>query len=550
MAFHVNRIYHLAWIFLFSLTLLIGRLFYLQILESDQLSISALKGRMLEVPLAPSRGDILDRYGLSMTNIIPETRLIIFPAQLIDSPRILADLIPIIGAKEVAAIARLAQDTGQPFSWRIPDDPTVIRQLQAKNIPGVVLTRINARYSNLASHVIGYMNAVDNRGVSGIEQAYDSVLRGPQASYVAAMIDASQKPIPGLGFRKVGPADSIDSGQVVLTIDRSIQSVVERVLDRRMEKGSVVIIDPHSGEVLAMASRPNFRAEQLSEYLNLPASPLINRAVMGYQPGSVFKLVIAAAALEERVVQPNQMFFDAGYIDVNNIRFQGWDYEKGSRGQITFTQALAYSSNPVFIQVGLTLGAEKVIAYAQKFGFGQPAGLVIQDEVGGNLPNPAQIYAGDLANLSIGQGMLEVTPVQIASLVATLINDGIKVQPRLVKKVVEPGSRVQEMPAVRTGARVVSARTASALREMMRAVTSYGTGMAAQVDRYGSAGKTGSAETGKTGVSGKSINHAWFAGYAPLNNPRYVAVVFIEEGMSGGDVAAPIFREIMENLLQ
>ncbi|EGO64246.1 peptidoglycan D,D-transpeptidase FtsI family protein [Acetonema longum] len=550
MAFHVNRIYHLVWIFLFSVILLIGRLFYLQILESDQLSISALKGRILEVPLAPPRGDILDRYGLSMTNIIPETRLIIFPAQLIDSPRVLADLIPIIGAKEVAIIARLAQNTGQPFSWRIPDDPAVIRQLQAKNIPGVVLTRINARYSNLASHVIGYMNAADNQGVSGIEQAYDHVLRGLQASYVAAMIDASQKPIPGLGFRKVGPAASADSGQVVLTLDRSIQSVVERVLDRHMEKGSVVILDPRSGEVLAMASRPNFRAEQLSEYLNLTAAPLINRAVMGYQPGSVFKLVIAAAALEEKVVQPNQMFFDAGYIDVNNIRFQGWDYEKGSRGQITFTQALAYSSNPVFIQVGLTLGAEKVITYAQKFGFGQSVGLAIKDEVGGNLPNPGQVYAGDLANLSIGQGMLEVTPIQVASLVATLINDGIKVQPRLVKKVVEPGGRLQEMPAARAGVRVVSARTASALREMMKAVTSYGTGVAAQVDRYGSAGKTGSAETGKTGVSGKSINHAWFAGYAPLNNPRYVAVVFIEEGMSGSDVAAPIFREIMENLLQ
>ncbi|MPM83842.1 Stage V sporulation protein D [bioreactor metagenome] len=268
-----------------------------------------------------------------------------------------------------------------------------------------------------------------------------------------------------------------------------------------------------------------------------------------YQPGSVFKLVVAAAALENEIVKPTDKFFDPGYIDINNLRFKGWDFERGGRGHITFAEAMAYSSNPVFIEVGLKIGAKKLIGFADKLGFGHRTKLDFDGESDGNLPDPDNIYPGELANFSIGQGAFEATPLQIVSLVSTIANDGIKVDPYIVSKLtLQDGTIVNTYSASR-GMRVLSRKTALELRNMMTTVTQFGTGQEAYVSTVGSAGKTGSAETGHMDKNGQGINHAWFAGYAPLDNPQYAIVVFVEEGMSGGDIAAPIFREITEGII-
>jgi peptidoglycan glycosyltransferase/penicillin-binding protein 2 len=298
-----------------------------------------------------------------------------------------------------------------------------------------------------------------------------------------------------------------------------------------------------------MASRPAFDANNLGEYLGRETAPLLNRAVAAYQPGSVFKLAVAAAALEERVGTPGDKFFDPGYIDVDGLRIKGWDFEKGGRGELSFADAMAYSSNPVLIQVGMKLGAARFVEWADRLGFGQKTRLEFDGEADGNLPAADSVYPGDLANLSIGQGTLEATPLQIACLVATIVNDGVAVDPYIVSRLTAAdGAVVKSFPASR-GRRVLSRRTAGQMRAMMQAVTRYGTGQAADVARAGAAGKTGTAETGRTGPGGRSVSHAWFAGYAPLDNPRYVMVVFVEDGMSGGDVAAPIFQEIAAQVL-
>jgi cell division protein FtsI/penicillin-binding protein 2 len=298
-----------------------------------------------------------------------------------------------------------------------------------------------------------------------------------------------------------------------------------------------------------MASRPNFDANNLSDYLQLDAAPLLNRAISAYQPGSVFKLVVAAAALETKLTHPDEVFYDPGYIDVNKLRFKGWDFERGGRGRITFTDAMAYSSNPVLIQVGLKLGPEKVCEYARKLGFGERTNIELNGENAGNLPEPDDLYPGDLANLAIGQGKLEATPLQIASLVATIVNDGVKIKPFVVSKLTKADGTVIKNYPISRGIRVLSRSTAVELRRMMEAVTTQGTGQAAFVDGFGAAGKTGSAETGRLDVNGKSISHAWFVGYAPIETPQFIIAVFVEEGMSGGDVAAPIFAEIANAIL-
>ena len=548
MAFSIFRLQRLFVLVTIGVLTILGRLYFLQVVEADRLGLSALESRIVEAPADGLRGDILDRNGLPLTGTSGQSHLFVFPAQINQPQEVWSKLAYRgIDSRELRELLWTAK---RPFKWKHAISMQTAIEINDANIPGVIVVSDKKRYSAnaLAAHVLGYINSADNQGVSGLEANYDSVLRGYQSSYVAALVDASQQIIPGLGYKRIHVTAGKRPGSIVLTIDKRIQSIVETVLDQKVSKGAVVIMNPSTGEILAMASRPNFEADRLEMYLTQQSAPLVNRAIMSYQPGSVFKLVLAAAALEKRLVKPEDYFMDKGYIDVNSIRFRGWDYEKGPRGKISFTEALAYSSNPVFIELALQLGAKDLVDYARKFGFGQPSGVSLEGDAKGNLPDVASIFPADLANLSIGQGTLEASPLQVVNMVGAIANGGTLRQPVLVSRIINDDGSVTSIPPGRAPERVLSAPVAAQLREMMKAVTDYGTGAAAQVETYGSAGKTGSAETGRH-AQGKSINHAWFAGFAPAVNPEYAAVVFVEEGMSGGDIAAPLFREMMEQIL-
>jgi cell division protein FtsI/penicillin-binding protein 2 len=324
-------------------------------------------------------------------------------------------------------------------------------------------------------------------------------------------------------------------------------------MNRSIFKGAVIVQKCDTGEILAMASRPNFDAGNLGEYLHKDSSPLLNRALSSYHPGSVFKLVVAAAALEHKIIKPTDTFYDPGYIDIKETRFWAWDYERGARGRINLREALAFSSNPVFIQVALNTGERKILDMAEKMGFGSYSPLGLGGEMSGRLPTAKQLYSGDLANLAIGQGFCEATPLQIAQCTAIIANGGVKVEPYIVSAVKTPDGRMVKHyrnSLKSKGTQVISRQTAAELKKMMVAVTSFGTGQAAYLDAGGSAGKTGSAETGRRDAGGRGVSHAWFAGYTPIDNPKYVIVVFVEDGMSGGDIAAPIFREIAAEVMR
>ncbi len=550
MAFSVS-ISRLRSLFMFvaiAMSAILGRLFFLQVVEADKLSISALESRMVEAPANSIRGDILDRHGLPLTGTVGQSYLFVFPAQIYHPQQVWARLnelgINPAGLQEALTTYR------QPFKWNQAIDQETAEQINAAAIPGIVAVTDKKRYNpdGLTAHVLGYINAADNQGVSGVEERFDAVLRGHQSTSIAAMVDAGQQVIPGLGYKRIHASEGRRPGNIVLTIDKRIQKIVESILDQGVRKGAVIVMNPATGEILAMASRPNFDADHLERYLTHQSAPLVNRAIINYQPGSVFKLVVAAAALEHRLARPDDSFFDPGYIDVNSIRFRGWDYEKVIRGRITFTEALAYSSNPVFIELGLKMGPSRLINYASRLGFGQSSGIGLQGEAAGTLPDPADVFPADLANLSIGQGVLEATPLQIVGMVSAIANGGILRQPLLVSRLINHDGSITVIPPERPPQQVISPPVAAQLRKMMQAVTEYGTGVAAQVEPFGSAGKTGSAETGRL-LEGKSINHAWFAGFTPADDPQYAAVVFIEEGMSGGDIAAPVFKEMMERIV-
>lgn len=547
---HRDRLVYVALVFLCAWLVLIVRLFDLQILENKELASLALTQRVQEVPVAVARGDILDRNGVPMTNSALHYSVLLFPDQIINKVDTAELLSPIVGLG-IQQIVIQIQKQRQPFKLKSDIDAVTAAKINALGLAGVIAAEEKLRYgfNNAAAHVLGYINDSDNRGMSGIEQSFDSVLRTDQVEAVGAMVDGGHQLIPGLGYKRFKLAKEKPPGHVLLTLDDTVQHKVEMVMDRMLQTGAVVVLHPYSGEVLAMASRPSFNGNDLASYLSRPDAPLLNRAIAGFQPGSVFKIVVAAAALEEGIVSPTDTFTDPGYIDVGKLRFKGWNFDQGGNGVISFKEAMAYSSNPVFIQVGLKLGPRRLVDYAQKFGFGSAVDIGVEGEAEGNLPDPDTTYPGDIANMSIGQGKLEASPLQVASMLAVIVNDGVRVAPRLVEKVVSSdGTTLQYFP-VSTGKRIISKQTAQQIRSMLTAATQIGTGQAAMVERVGVAGKTGSAETGRIGTKGKSINHAWFAGYAPLKNPQYVIVVLVEEGMSGGNVAAPIFKEIVEALL-
>jgi len=551
MAFRSSRIYNIVVFFIIISSLLMMRLFYLQIIENTDLVRQSLSMRMQEVLMEVPRGEIVDRNGLPLTNTGQYLTIVIFPVQIKNVHMVATQLAQLTGVSAGVILSQLTANN-QPFKIKMKIDAVTGQKINMLKIPGVMAVSERSRYgySSIAAHVTGYINSADNEGVSGIEAMYDDVLRGNQPEYATVLVDATQQVIPGLGYKRLRLAGGSAASNVVLTLDLGIQKNIERLMDEHSITGAVVVLRPSTGEILAMASRPNFDANHLSDYLTQSTAPLLNRAVSAYQPGSVFKLVTAAAALESGIIQPEDVFYDPGYIEVNNLRFRGWDYDKGGRGQLTFTEALAYSSNPVFIEVGLKLGAEKLLTFAQKLGFGHKSNLNFSGEVAGNLPTLDTISSGELANFAIGQGEFEATPLQVASLVGTIANDGIKVDPYLVSKLTNSEGTVVKNYRASSGTRILSKKTARQMQEMMTAVTRFGTGQTAYVEGMGSAGKTGSAETGRTNSKGQGISHAWFAGYGPLKNPQYAIVVFVEDGMSGGDVAAPIFGEILSGIYE
>lgn len=546
----IKRIHKMFYLFIVFVCLILLRVFYLQIIDGTALAVEGLVSRINEVPIDVARGDILDCHGIPMTNNAKHFSIVIFPRQILDVNQTILNLSEVMGHNVSIKIYE-AYKNKVPVKIESNVDAATAQKINATGLSGIVAVEEKMRYgsSSLAAHIIGYINSADNKGVSGIEKMYDDVLRGNHPEYLAAMIDAGQQIIPGLGYKRLNLAEGNDPKNIVLTIDSRIQKVVEDNMDKYIEKGAVVVMKPHTGEIVAMASRPNFDANNLNQYLKQNSAPLLNRAITAYQPGSVFKLAVASVAIESGLVKPNDIFFDPGYIDVNNLRFKGWDYDIGSHGKLTFTEALAYSSNPIFIETGLKIGADQLVSYAKKFGFGSHTTLDFANEEDGNLPSPDNLYPGELANFSIGQGVFEATPLQVAVLVSMIVNDGIKVDPYIVSKMTNHDGTIVKNYQMSTGTRILSHKTAEQMKEMMKAVTTYGTGQAAYVEDGGSAGKTGSAETGRKNVEGKGVSHAWFAGYAPLAEPKYVVVVFVENGMSGGDMAAPIFRDIMSQIL-
>jgi len=429
-----------------------------------------------------------------------------------------------------------------------PEKAAVLRKL---NLKGIGFAERGQRFypkDTLAAHVLGIVG-IDNQGLEGIEVWYDSFLRGTRGQ-VRSERDATGKEIPGGVTEFIPPVDGND---LYLTIDEVIQYIVERELDKGMaelkaKRGMILAMDPKTGAVLAMASRPAYNPNRyFEEPDSLRRNPIVSDT---YEPGSTFKIVTASASLEERVVRPDDTFFDPGFIKVGDRQVRCW--LAGGHGSQTFVEATENSCNVVFATLGNRLGQERFYEYIQAFGFGSSLGIDYPGEATGLLQRPKNVGPVELANISFGQG-ISVTPIQLLSALCTIANGGTLMRPQLVSKIVDPDGFVVKEFQKDPIRQVISKETSKELSLILESVVVNGSGFRAKVPGYRVAGKTGTAEKPEAGrYSDKRI--ASFLGFAPVEDPKIAIIVIWDEpdvGISyGGVVAAPTFQAILKDVLR
>lgn len=497
------------------------------------------------LPLQMKRGLILDRNGQPLTAPESSYAVGLFPKAIpsLDS----LELGRLFTPMEAYLIRRAAAEGPEP-RWVIEQGLSQSRAdaIRTAGLPGIVVGSTGHRYGSdsLARHLVGFAN--DLGGQMGLEKAFEQELFGDQVPGFMAIFDGRDRLMGSVDLKKA--TSGKPPYDLFTTIDSRIQAVVEWELDRTEHplggplRGAVVVLDVTSGEPLAIASRPNFDQTAVPRESHVQW----NRAFTAYEPGSVFKPLVAAAALEEGKLRLDEVLDCPAQRTVGGMNF--YNVDRKGYGKIPFREAMARSCNTSMIEIGYErLGAEKLLETARQFGLGRPTGIYPgAEEQEGLLPR--LLYGGDVAQFSFGQGGLMTTPLQIARAYAAIASGGILPPVRLVTAVRTPDGEVVERPQAEKPRRVMEQETAWALQEALRAVTDpagVGTGRLAWVERGGSAGKTGSAETVQ---NGQKITHAWFAGWVPVRSPRYVIVVFLENGQSGGAYAAPLFRRIAEEL--
>jgi cell division protein FtsI (penicillin-binding protein 3) len=545
-----RRIISIFLLLLLSLGGVAAKLFFLQIQQRDRLAERATKQYQRRLPIVSRRGTITDRAGRELAVSLKVLSVFAQPAAVEDPAATAKALAPILEQPTKDILARLTTD--KPFVWiQRQLDPAKTEAITDLNLKGIGLYPESRRYyprQELAAHVLGMMS-LDDRGLEGLEHQYDDLLGG-QPQFVAAQQDALGRVI----FRQEEPERRAPVFDLTLTIDEVIQYITERELQRAVERsrakaGTAIVMDPWTGEVLALANQPTYDP---NNYQKSGAAARRDRAVTdAFEPGSIFKAILAAGALEEGVIRPGDRFFgENGAIEVSGVTIR--DHEK--YGWLTVREILAHSSNVGAIKIGQKLGKSLYYHYISSFGFGSLTGLDLPGETPGLMRRPKSWSALSLSVLSLGQE-ISVTPVQIATAFSAVANGGNLVRPHVVHALkAQDGSLSREVdPGVIR--RVISPETARTLLDMLRGAVEDGTGKEAALEEYTVAGKTGTAQKmdPATGRYSHQKIVASFVGAVPAESPRLVILVLIDEPEAlrwGGSIAAPTFREIARDALK
>lgn len=544
--------------------LLIVRFAWLQIVNGDELSERAIaiaeENRARQSP----RGRILDRNGRELAISRMAKSLVINPSKVKDEDKenIVAQLADILKMKPEEI--REDIDIGGVFVYvkrRLEvDEENAVRELKDANEYECLELHdeVKRYYPNdiLAANVLGFIGT-DDKGLAGMEQYADEMLKG-EAQEADLLIDMRGRPIFDSVFSAAQRSyRGENSKSITLTIDSTMQFIVEQSLDKAMADNkpksvTAVVMSPKTGDILAMASRPSYNP---NKFWQADEEIWRNRAISSvYEPGSTFKAMVAGIALQEGVVAPNMVFYDPGHIDVSEKRIQNWNGE--SFGNVTFTDIVKNSINTCFAQVGLWLGGEKLNEYAEKFGFGKATGIELPGEESGILfSEPKNMVNSDVATMAIGQS-IAVTPLQLVTAMAAVANDGVLLKPHIVKQIVNADGSVYRETGREEVRRVLDSATDKTLVGLLEQVVAAGGGSKAAVKGYRIAGKTGTAQK----INEKTIGYmdgryiASFCGFAPVEDPEIVVLVVIDDPSAGefygGQIAAPVARDIFSQLLR
>jgi penicillin-binding protein 2 len=565
---------------------LLLRLAWMQILQGAQYKRVADQNRTRQVIEQAPRGIMYDRNGAVLVTNRPSFAVSLILSEYTNAAEETPLLASILGI-DTQTIEKALRDSEDypytPIRLKRDVDDVVLAKIEERKpyLPGVIVEAMPIRhyiYQNLAAHVFGFVGTIseeeyaekkslgylpsDLTGKDGLEREWESDLRGINGGLQVETNAQGEE----TGF--IGEKAAIPGKSLMLTIDANLQKAAEEALAEQIEAGkkigepsvggAVVVLDVKNGAVRVMVSNPAFdpnsfaggiSSKDWNAIINNSHHPLTNRAIQStYPPGSVFKIVTAAAALDQGVTTPTEIFEDKGVYVLSGWSFYGWKTE--GLGKLTIKGALEWSSDPVFYELGNRMGIDTLASYALTFGFGQLTGIKLFGEEKGTVPTVSwkeqnfgqSWYPGETLIAAIGQGYYLITPLQQAMLLMAVANGGIMYRPRLVDKVVDTDGKLvaEYQPEVM---RTVYLRPEiwDTIRSGLKAVTQEGT--AASIFRdfpQSLAGKTGSAETGRSTV------HSWFACYAPADNPEIAVMAFVEEGGEGSVTAAPIVRKVLE----
>ncbi len=527
-----------------------ARLVYLQVFQRAAMEARAADQRENTIEPPARRGDIYDRNGNLLAYTVDADSIIADPTE-IEKPDLVASSVCAAldhcDAAERAAIARTLRRKGH-FAWVARKvSPDEARRIHALEIKGIGFVKESRRFypkRELLAHVLGYVG-LDNVGLGGLESSFDPQIRGKQGRLIIQR-DGLRRELMSRVEREPTAGIALE-----LTIDEYLQNIAERELQAGVAEygatgGSIVVMDPSSGEILALANAPTFNP---NIYTRATEVQRRNRAIQDlYEPGSTFKIVTASAALEEGLMTPD----DKIDVSAGMIRFGSRQIDDMHRyGILSFTDVIVKSSNVGAIKVGMRLGPERMGRYVSRFGFGQALAPDFRGENAGIVWNPIKLDPGALASVSMGY-QVGVTPVQMATAVSSIANGGTLLEPRVVRATIQDGRRT-EVPhkALR---RTVSERTASQMTAIMEGVVESGTAKAAQIAGYTIAGKTGTAHKVINGAYSPSEYNASFVGFIPSRKPALTIIIVIDsphgKGYTGGAVAAPIFKRVAEASLR
>jgi cell division protein FtsI/penicillin-binding protein 2 len=544
------RLLILAGVALFWMLAVSGRLAYLQLFRHSEYMMRASRQQRRTLDITPKRGAIYDRNMRPLAMSVPVQSAFAIPSEVKDVPMAARLLSGVLGAPQDYVREKL--ESGSTFVWiqrKLP--PERVQAVKALNLTGIYFQEENQRYypkRDMAAHVLGFVD-VDEKGLGGIEHEYDGLIRS-KGEKIVVMADARQRWFDG------GEAQRDQGVNVILTVDEKIQYIAERelaaVIDRtHAPAGTVIVQDPNSGAILALANWPKFNPNAA---VDVPAEARMDRAVSAiYEPGSTFKLVTLAAAMDQNLIRSDDVF-DCGNGAVVVAGHTIHDHKK--YGMLTVSEILANSSDVGAIKIALRLGSPKFYEYIKGFGFGAFTGIDLPGESRGKLRKYEHWGSYSIGSISMGQEV-GVTPLQMISAVSVIANGGLLYKPHVVQEM-RRGEQILVLDGPSASAdprQVIRPETAAAMRRMMEGVILQGTGKKARLDGWTAGGKTGTAQKidPATGRYSRSNVIASFTGFAPINNPAVTILVSIDSPAGyphdGATVSAPVFKSIAEQVL-